>query len=201
MVVGDQHAHAGGPGGGHAVDAGDAIIHGDDQVRGQGLPGQLDDRRRQAVAVLEAVGHQVIRAPEAQAGQPAHHQRGGGGAVGVVVAHHADAPVLFAGLLQQVHRGAQAVETVRVRQAAQAQLQLLFPGDAAGGQHPGQQRRHAGPVGHGVQGTAADLGKRTCAHQFSLAERRGKGPHRRLPSQDTPGPACCILLMAESAGG
>ena len=45
----------------HAVDAGDAVVHGDQQV-GLALCGEVDQLRRQAVAELEAVGHQVVDA-------------------------------------------------------------------------------------------------------------------------------------------
>ena len=79
VVVGDQGGDAELRWRGHAVDAGDAVIDGDDQV-GLALCGEIDDLRRQAVAVVKAVGHQIVdlrrriarsaRMPTAQAVAP-----------------------------------------------------------------------------------------------------------------------------------
>ena len=57
-MVGDQHRDAQTPGRLDPGMAGDAIVHGDDQVRTL-LGGQGHDLRGQAVAVIEPVGHQM----------------------------------------------------------------------------------------------------------------------------------------------
>ncbi len=71
VVVGDDHFDAAPVGFDHAVDAGDAVVDGDDDVGRLFARGQRDDLGRQAVAVLEAVGHDVVdlRAHRAQAAQ------------------------------------------------------------------------------------------------------------------------------------
>jgi hypothetical protein len=79
VVVGDQHLQAARLGGGHAVDAGDAVVHGDQHV-GAAVGHALGNGRREAVAVDHAVGHQVVtclapsrrrpRTPTAQAVAP-----------------------------------------------------------------------------------------------------------------------------------
>ena len=94
MVVGNQHPHTLGTRSGHPIHTGNTVIHGDDQVRVIQLFGQIDDGRRQAIAVFKAVWHQEIRARVAQPLQAPHHQRGGRGTVRVVVTHNADAPVV-----------------------------------------------------------------------------------------------------------
>ena len=75
--------------GGDALVARDAVVDGDDQAR-RLRARELDDLGRQAVAVLEAVRHEVVdvRAHRAQA---AHADRAGGRAVGVVVGDDDDA--------------------------------------------------------------------------------------------------------------
>ena len=73
----------------HAVDAGDAVVDGDEEARLH-LRGERDDLRRQAVAVLEAVGHDEVDVGAHRA-QAAHADRAGGGAVGVVVGDDDDA--------------------------------------------------------------------------------------------------------------
>ena len=60
VMVGDDHLDAAPVGFGHAVDAGDAVVDRDDDVRALFRCGQRDDFRRQAIAVLEAVGHDVV---------------------------------------------------------------------------------------------------------------------------------------------
>ena len=70
VMVGDEHGDAEFVGARHALDARDAVVDGDDQV-GRRLRGELDDLRRQPVAVLEAVRHEVVdlRAHRPQAAQ------------------------------------------------------------------------------------------------------------------------------------
>jgi hypothetical protein len=55
VVVGDQRRDAELAGAGDALDAGDAVVDGDDQV-GRALCGEVDDFRRQAVAVAKRLG-------------------------------------------------------------------------------------------------------------------------------------------------
>jgi hypothetical protein len=89
-MIGDERRDAEAPRARDAFDAGDAVVHGDDEIR-LSLRGELDQLRRKAVAEPEAVGHEVIhlRAERAQ-GPQAHRARGR--AVGVVVGHDEHAP-------------------------------------------------------------------------------------------------------------
>jgi hypothetical protein len=83
VMVGHQHAHAQPVGLRDAVDRRDAVVHGDEQARGA-LRRLARDLGRQAIAVLEAVGDEVLDV-RAEAAQGAHAERAGRGAVGVVV--------------------------------------------------------------------------------------------------------------------
>jgi hypothetical protein len=58
VMVGDQHGDAQFVGARHSLDAGDAVVNGDDEI-GRALGRQFDDFRRQAVAVFEAVRDEV----------------------------------------------------------------------------------------------------------------------------------------------
>ena len=79
-----QHAHAERVRRSHAVDAGDAVVDGDQHVGIFPRLRQRDDFGRQTVAVFEAVGHQIIDVG-AERAQRAHADRAGGRAVGIVV--------------------------------------------------------------------------------------------------------------------
>jgi len=92
VVVGHQHREAERLRFGHAVHAGDAVVHGDEQV-GAALLHAAGDAGGEAVAVGHAVGHQVVHLARAQQPQAAHRHGAGGGPVAVVVGHDDDAPV------------------------------------------------------------------------------------------------------------
>ena len=93
MVIGHQHIEPGLFRRGNPLDAGNAVVHGDQQLR-LALQGHRDDFRGQAVAVLEAVGHQIINMGGAEHAQPQHTDRTGGGAIGIEVADDEDALAL-----------------------------------------------------------------------------------------------------------
>jgi len=59
VVVGDQRCNAELPGAGNAVDAGDAVVNGDDELRLL-RRGKLDDVGGESVAIGEAVRYQII---------------------------------------------------------------------------------------------------------------------------------------------
>ncbi len=124
VMIGDEHLDAALLRRRHAVDAGDAVVHGDDQVR---LPpgGDGDDLRRQAVAVLEAVGHDVVDMLGAHQAQCPHRQGAAGGAVAVEVGHDHDAPLGAQALMEQLDRRIDALEGVNPGQAVQRALQLI----------------------------------------------------------------------------
>ncbi len=156
VVVGDQHLEPGGLGGGHAVDAGDAVVHGHQQLR-LALQGDGDDLRGQPVAVLEAVGHQVVDVGGAEHAQAEHADTTGGGAVGVEVTDEEDALALLQGLHQQRHRGVDALHLGVGDEPRQALVQLLRAAHATGGVEAGQQGRQVAQVGQcGGQGAGLD---------------------------------------------
>ena len=86
MVIGHQHLHAQTVGLGNALDAGDAVVDSDEDVRlaGRALRGHARELGREPVTELEAVGHEVAHAG-AKGAQRAHAHGAGGRAVAVVV--------------------------------------------------------------------------------------------------------------------
>ena len=66
--------------------AGNAVVHGNNDVR-LALRCQLDNFRRQAIAVLKAVGDDEVHLA-AQHGQALYRNRAGGCAIGIVIGHH-----------------------------------------------------------------------------------------------------------------
>jgi len=103
VMVGDQGGDAQFPSPGHAFEAGDAVIHGDDQIR-LALGGEVHDGRREAIAQGETVRHQVVHRGAATGGQQAQGadaEGAGGGAVAVVVGHDQHPGVGFQGIGKQ----------------------------------------------------------------------------------------------------
>ncbi len=130
-------------GGGYAVHAGDAVVHGDQHVSAAVFHA-LRDGCREAVAIDHAVGHDVAHIFCTQQAQAAQADGAGGGAVAVVVGHDAEFFVLrnrigqhYGGLCGALHRG-------RGQQQGQAVVQLGFALHAARRIQARQQRVNAG---------------------------------------------------------
>ena len=87
MMVGNHHLQAGGPGRCYPFNTGDAVVHGHQHVRATGQR-HLDNFRRQAIAVLKTIGHQVIHLRCAQLPQGQHGDAAGGGPIGIKVTHN-----------------------------------------------------------------------------------------------------------------
>ncbi|MNS50718.1 hypothetical protein D3C72_833740 [compost metagenome] len=123
VVVGDQYFEASLFGSGHAFDAGDAVVDGDQQLR---LAGQcdLDDFRGQAVAIFEAVRHQIVDMRRTEQAQTEHADSAGGRPVRVEVADDEDALALLQRRHQQVYRRIDALELLKRDQPRQALVQL-----------------------------------------------------------------------------
>ena len=85
VVIGNQHSQPRGLSCGHALDAGNTIVHGDQQLR-LALKRHRNDFRGQAIAILETIGYQVIDMCCAEHAQPQHTDRAGGGTIGIEVA-------------------------------------------------------------------------------------------------------------------
>ncbi|MNE08323.1 hypothetical protein D3C80_1009700 [compost metagenome] len=157
MVVGDQHRKAGRLGRGHAVETGNAVVHGDQQLRAL-LQRHRDDLRGQAVAVLEAVGHQVVDMRRAEHAQRQHAHRTGGGAVGIEVADDDHALALLQRRHQQLDRRIDALQLAIRDQPRQRLVQLGGGLHAAGGIQAGQQGRQVAEIRQdGRQGAGNDM--------------------------------------------
>ena len=120
---------------------GNAIVHRDQQ----GWPPQpgmdergIDHLGGQPIAVLEAVGHEVIDRG-AEHPQPLHGERNGGGTITVVIAHDQDRLVIIDGGADACHGSRQAQQCIRGQQGAQIQFQLVGVTDAACCQQPRHQ--------------------------------------------------------------
>ncbi|MNZ19294.1 hypothetical protein D3C78_363190 [compost metagenome] len=168
VVIGHQYFQARSLGGCHAFDAGDAVVDGDQQLR-LALQGHLDDLRGQAIAVLEAVGHQVIDMGGTEQTQAEYTDGTGRGAVSVEVADDEDALAFCQCRHQQVDRRLDALELLVRQQARQAFIQLGCRLHAAGGIQAGQQRwqvakewqrgrQRAGIDTHGAIGASRESG-------------------------------------------
>ncbi|SQI44938.1 Uncharacterised protein [Serratia plymuthica] len=130
VVVGDQYLHTLGVRHVNARMGRDAVIHGQDQLCAAHRR-LLDHFRTQAVAVLEAVRHQVVNRTAAHAAQRQHCQRGTGGAIGVEVPHHHDTATHGQRLLQNANGGVDAVQLLPGQHAFDAALQFLLSLNAA----------------------------------------------------------------------
>ncbi|MCY1432337.1 hypothetical protein D9M71_483300 [compost metagenome] len=119
VVVGDQHAQPGGLGCGDAVDAGDAVVHGHQQIRTL-LQRHGDDFRGQAVAIFETVRHQIIDPGRPEHAQRQHADAAGGGAIGIEVANDEDALATLQGVDQQLDGGIDALQLLVRNQPRQA---------------------------------------------------------------------------------
>jgi hypothetical protein len=88
MMVGDQHLDAKPVGSGYAIDARDAVVDGDQQLR-CARSRECDEFRRQSIAELEAVRNQVLDRC-AERAQPANADGARSRAVGIVVGNDQD---------------------------------------------------------------------------------------------------------------
>ena len=145
VVVGDHDREPVRRGMGDAFEAGDAVVDRQQHVGRFALEREIDDRRRQAVAVDAPVGHDVgeRRRLGAEHAQAAQHHGAGGGAVAVVVGDDAD-PAAGADRVGEQLRGRGRAEQARRRQQRrQAVVELVGGAHAAGGEQARQQRMHA----------------------------------------------------------
>ncbi len=166
VVVGDQHLEPRGFRRLDAVHAGDAVVHRHQQV-GTLLQGHADDLRGQAVAVLEAVRHQVIDPGRAEHAQGQHADAAGGGAVGVEVADDENPLAALQGIHQQRHALLDAFQPLEGNQPRQALVQLLGATHATSCVQACQQWRKVAEIGQGFgQGAGFDT------HQVTRSARR-----------------------------
>ena len=142
MVIGDQRGDAKRARARHAFDAGDAVVHGDQQV-GLALSSELDQLGRQAITELEAIGHQIVDAGAEEA-QRAHADGAGGGAVGVIVGDDQQPLAGLDRVGEQCRRLGHALEQRRRQEARGVVRQFGSRADAPRRIDPGEQRMDAG---------------------------------------------------------
>ena len=162
VVVGNQRGDAQRTGFFDAVDAGDAVIDGNDQV-GFAVRGELDDGRGEAVAIFKTVRHQIGDVGAHRA-QPAHGDRTGGGAVAVVVGHDQHACAGFDGIGEQNGGVADALQLRGRDELGQRIVQLAGGGDAARCVQP-RQRRVKAVLGQSADGSGVCLAGHDARHE------------------------------------
>ena len=179
VVVGDEHLQAGVQRGLHAFDAGDAVVHGEQQV-GVALGHALCDGGGEAVAVGDAVGHEVVQVLCAQHAQPAQGGGAGGGAVAVVVGNDADALLALDGVGQQAGGFGGALQAGRAggrQQAGEGVVDFFGLLHAAGGIQARQQRVPACSSAQAARGEGGRVCR--CRLMGRFPGGRGGGGFRR----------------------
>ncbi|MNM34939.1 hypothetical protein D3C81_456000 [compost metagenome] len=129
VVIGNQYPHPGRLGRRHPGNAGDAVVHRDEELGAAGHR-QLDDLGGEAIAELETVGHQKIDVMTPHGPQGQHAQGRAGGAVAVEVTDDEDALLRRQGIRQQGHRllhAEQALGRQQLTGAALKQGGILHP--------------------------------------------------------------------------
>ena len=123
MVVCDQNLHPGSLGRRHPGHAGDAVVDGDQQV-GTALHCQLNNFRRQPIAILETIGDQKIDLTTTHGPQRQHTKRRARRTIGIEVADNEQSLLLAQSSLQQGQRGCHAFEPRWGQQGLSALIQL-----------------------------------------------------------------------------
>ena len=161
VVVGDDHLQPQGLRPRHAGEAGNAVVHREQNLRAarRSHVGQLG---REAVAVLEAVGHQKIHR-RAHALQAFHAHGAGGGAIGIVIGHNQNVFPRQHRIGQPRGRFGAAFEALVRQKAGELVLQFGRRCHGACGTQARQQRVGAGGnqalAGVGVVGAGLDFGR------------------------------------------
>ena len=142
VVICDQHLQSRGPCVRNAVDAGNSVIDRNQQIgASQARMGQrhLDDGRRQTVAVLEPIRHQVVD-DRTHCAQTENTHRHAGCAIAVVVADDQQATLRADRIGQQFGPGLSALHRCGCQQMGDASLQGCRRINAACGIQAGHQR-------------------------------------------------------------
>ena len=140
MVIRDQNPDAAFPGGRDTRQAGDAVIHGDEEIRSP-RRSDRDDLGGQSITVFEAVGNEIIHLCRTHAAQGAQTQGTARRAIGVKVADHDNPPVCLDSLCQQIDGLLQTAQAIRRQQAVQRVIQIPDGFDGTRRIHPLQNRR------------------------------------------------------------
>ena len=142
MVVGDEHLQAQLARGGHALDAGNAVVYSDQHIRATGFD-TLCNGWREAIAIDHAIGHDVTNLFSAQQAQTAYGHSAGGGSITVVVRHDAQFFIGSHRIGQQHGGGFDAFQSCGRQQLRQRCVERGGILNAACGIQACQQRMHA----------------------------------------------------------
>ena len=171
MVIGDQDVDAELLRAGDPVHARDAVVDGDDET-GLLLARDLDEFRRQSVAVAHAVGHHKPHVGGPEHPQAAHRDRASGRAVGVVVPCHHDARRRLDGVVEQRDGAVEVEEPAGGEQAGERMVEIGVAPNRARGEHAAQ---------HGMavrQERRIEDGRRAALDTFHAALRASHGTRR-----------------------
>ncbi len=181
-MVGHQDLEPGSLGRRDALDAGDAVIHGHQQIR-LALQGHGNDLGRQAIAIFETVGYQIVHMRGAELTQTQHAHRTGGGTVGVEVADEEDALTPLQSPDQEVDRRLDALELTVRNQPRQPLVQFRCRLHTTRRIQACQQRRQITQVG---QGRGQWTGFYTHGRSVNKIGRTGKLNARRAAIATAP---------------
>ncbi len=175
MVIGDECGDAECLRASHPLDACDAVVYRHDQI-GRARVREVHQFRRQAVAELEAIGHEVIDR-RAELAQRAHADRAGGCSVGVVIGDDQDPLSLLDRVGEQRRSARRMQQPVGRQQPRGVQLELGRSANPPRRVKAREQRVHAGadqrlPVGLGIR-TDDDL------HAYAASGRARRQKRRR----------------------
>ena len=126
-MVCHQYLDAMGLRGGNAGVGSNAVIDRQNQV-GTLLYGNVHQLRRQAIAKIKAVGHQIIDLLQPHHAQGTNGHGSAGCAIGVKIPHHKHPLLLLHRIYQQHQRGIQPFHGVIRQQRFQRQLQFVVTG-------------------------------------------------------------------------
>src|SRR4051812_25750714 len=177
MVIGDERGDAQLARAGHAFDARDAIVDGDEEIR-PALRSELDQLGRKPVAQLEPVGHEVLRV-RAEGTQRPDADGAGGGAVGIVVGNDEEALARLDGVGEQSRRVVNAFQKKRGKQGRDFVSELGARADAPGGVDARKQRMHTS-LDQGVT-IGLGVGSRDDPHAYFSSARGRRQKRRRSP--------------------
>ncbi len=170
VMVGHQHAHAEPVRLGDAVHRRDAVVDRDEEPR-RALRRLADDLRREAVAVLEAIRHEVIDAGPHRAQRP-HPHCARRRAVGVVVAHDEDALLARDRVGEEPRGVVDVMQPIGCRERLQGRGELVDARHAAR-REEAREARIAARRGEARAGGIVDGAHRDLRHAPPMACARG----------------------------
>ena len=141
MVIGNQHCDSALVCFRHAFHAGNAVIHGDQEIR-LASGGKTHNFRSEPIAVFKTIRHQILNL-RAETLQTEHANRTGGGAIGIVIGHDQQTLLRRDRIGQHTGHVCAMEQPVEGEQAGQAGVELGGPAYAARGVDSGQYRMQA----------------------------------------------------------